>query len=223
MDSFPPDELLNIRTLLEELSQETLPEWERLAPHIQRVTAETGTLLFEQGEVYPFIALMMEGYIELLASDLHGGEWVISIAEPGQLVGSIPALRPAKMQPLLDLMPAYSQIYQEMTEGVSTYTARVIAPSVLIRVPFAELEAMAADHTEWGALLLRQVYLFASLKELRHREFLTLSPLERYERFRRDRANLLTVVTKRSIASMLGITPESLSRILGRLATRTRE
>ncbi len=57
-------------------------------------------------------------------------------------------------------------------------------------------------------------------KEKKELAFLKLSALERYEQFLRDFPGLIQRVPQYMIASYLGLTPESLSRIRGRLAHR---
>jgi CRP-like cAMP-binding protein len=54
----------------------------------------------------------------------------------------------------------------------------------------------------------------------RMESFVIMSPEERYEKYVRDHPNIIHRVPDRYIASVLGITPVSLSRIRGRIASK---
>jgi CRP-like cAMP-binding protein len=58
-------------------------------------------------------------------------------------------------------------------------------------------------------------YLFL-LRDQRESELLSLSATERYERFLREHASLGGQIPQHQIASYLGVTPVSLSRLIAR-------
>lgn len=220
---FTDAELAEIRLALESMAECALPRWDYFASQLVRAVLDEGATLFKEGDSWPYMGMVVRGYVELRTADDKGDSWVMSIAEPGQLVASPPALLPRGMTTMLGLFPSYSQIRQEFERGHTIHSARAITDAGIVVVPYATLEDLAETETEWASMLMRQTMLFAAGKELRHREFLTLSPLDRYLRFERDRGHLLSLLPKRSVASLLGITPESLSRILARLAQRRDE
>jgi CRP-like cAMP-binding protein len=72
-------------------------------------------------------------------------------------------------------------------------------------------EQVAVHHRLWNARMARRLI-----------ELMTRSPLERYRNFVREHPDLINRLPQYRIASMLGISPESLSRLRKRIATRAR-
>ncbi len=109
--------------------------------------------------------------------------------------------------------------------AVSGQPARVgiaaVADCIVSRWPFARLTALYAQDAEWqklGRLLAEQLYV---RKEDREITFLTQTPEQRYAALSQTFPAMITQVPQRHLASYLGITPESLSRLKARMAART--
>jgi CRP-like cAMP-binding protein len=100
----------------------------------------------------------------------------------------------------------------------SEYAIESIDAAEVLLVPRALLEGLMkenpplfmdilAHHRRWVALLSRRVM-----------ELLIASPKERYLRFETEHPELMAQLPLYMVASLIGITPESLSRIRRRLA-----
>jgi CRP-like cAMP-binding protein len=95
-----------------------------------------------------------------------------------------------------------------------------VTDCVVSKWPFHRLAALYDTDSEWqklGRMLAERLYV---RKEDREIAFLTQTPEERYGAFVEKFPDLAAQVAQRHLASYLGITPESLSRLRARLAAR---
>ncbi|HEY9258875.1 Crp/Fnr family transcriptional regulator [Chitinophaga sp.] len=99
----------------------------------------------------------------------------------------------------------------------SRFIYRALEPTTLLEMDYDVLEAVLKTHPEYEPL--RNFFLMRMLSEsLKMMEsFVTLSPEERYRNLLTERFDLVNRVPDKYIASMLGITPVSLSRIRKRM------
>lgn len=102
----------------------------------------------------------------------------------------------------------------------SRFIYRALEPVTLLEMDYDVLESVLKTHPEYEPL--RNFFLMRMLSEsLQMMEsFVTLSPEERYLNLVTGRFDLVNRVPDKYIASMLGITPVSLSRIRKRLHTK---
>jgi CRP-like cAMP-binding protein len=109
--------------------------------------------------------------------------------------------------------------------AVSGQPARVgiaaMTDCVVSSWPLQRLTAMYDVDAEWQKLGRKLAEWLYVRKEDREIAFLTQNPEQRYAELTRKIPELVAQVPQRHLASYLGITPESLSRLKARLAART--
>lgn len=100
---------------------------------------------------------------------------------------------------------------------VSNYSLTCVEDSVLVVSDMVSEGEMYLDYPELETMTRRmmEVYLGQTQNELA--QFFRLSPEERYKSVITNRPDLITRVPQHQLASYLGITPESLSRIKKRI------
>lgn len=99
----------------------------------------------------------------------------------------------------------------------SRFIYRTLEPVTLLEIDYDVLEEVLKTHPEYEPL--RNFFLMRMLSESLNmlESFVTLSPEERYRNLLSWRFDLVNRVPDKYIASMLGITPVSLSRIRKRM------
>lgn len=160
-----------------------------------------GVILLDQGQVPDFLFVLFSGSVELSAT--HGrSECAISIVQPGE---------PFTMAAVLTELPTLSQ-------------ARTIGPCRALMIPAPALrEAIAADHGFCHALLIEQATMVRGLvREISNQKLRTST--ERLANWvlhvstkAPANAPIQLPFRKRTLAALLGMTPENLSRTIASL------
>ena len=104
----------------------------------------------------------------------------------------------------------------------SAFSIEAVTESEYVAIPRATLERILTSHE-----LHTQFGIHHQLTNMRMTRrliaLMTTSPLERYLQFVNERPDLIERLPQYMIASMLGISPESLSRVRRRLAKKTKK
>ncbi|AOW14125.1 hypothetical protein LPB72_09290 [Hydrogenophaga crassostreae] len=182
--------------LLESAAGGPLPDWDQLAPHIALKALPAGATVFDQGTKHPYIYAVREGLIKLSYIDDNGGEWVKSFASEGRFFASIAALQ---------------------ADGRTSFMSTAIEASQLERLPYRILNELASRHLAWARAVQQMTMLFASRKEARERDLLTLTPEGRYRAFLADNPAMEKRIAQKDLARYLGLTPVGLNRIVTRV------
>lgn len=155
-------------------------------------------MLLEEGAAAADLFVILEGRLRATFS-VDGTEMTLGIFQPGEVFTSMESF---------------------MLGAPSEYMIEAIDPSDVLLVPRERLERLLredptlafdllAHHRRWLALLSRRVM-----------DLLVSSPKERYLRFEREHPDLMEQLPLYMVASLIGVTPESLSRIRRRLTPR---
>ena len=117
--------------------------------------------------------------------------------------------------------PTFAMSFGSAVSGQPARVGIMAVTDCVVSVwPFVRLTGLYASHAEWqklGRVLAERLYI---RKEDREIAFLTQSPEQRYANLVQALPDLIAQVPQMHIASYLGITPESLSRLKARVAGR---
>lgn len=100
---------------------------------------------------------------------------------------------------------------------------QALEPTRTLAFRFAEFNALATNHSELEALARRSAEALAIRKTRREYEMLALSAADRLNSWRAENPGLDERITRRLLASYLGITPVHLSRISAGVRRRSTE
>lgn len=111
----------------------------------------------------------------------------------------------------------YATSYAAMITGQpSAYTIEALEESVVIEIPYDLLKRLTRNSHAWERFVRVSVERLYIRKEERERELLYASARERYEACLRKYPGLERRVPQYHIASYIGVSPVSLSRLLRR-------
>jgi len=185
----------NLRKHLLQMARVPDGEWEVVRAQLSLRVLERGQCLARMGEVSHEYGWVITGIMRRFSLSAEGAEVVRGFVEPGGFVGS----------------------YRSMLAGLpSSQTIDALECSHLLVGDYGEFVKLYDRHPCWqelGRKLAEQLFL---VRDQRESELLTLTATERYERFLRDHASLVGRIPQHQIASYLGVTPVSLSRLIAR-------
>jgi CRP-like cAMP-binding protein len=183
--------------VLSALAGHEVPLPDDVLDHVCLVSLGKGQSLFEMGQTHPFVYVIRAGCLKTVYRQPCGEEWVQDFLAEGAFFGSVAALSGS---------------------GVCSYSCEAVEACQLERIDYAWIEQVAQHHPLWRLALLNGWKDYATRKEWRERDLLTLNPQQRYAAFVRQDPALAERVPQKELARYLGITPVSLSRIRRRLS-----
>lgn len=185
-----------LQKLLFDLAGVMPGDTEPLFAMTNRVSLEAGETFIRLGDVSRKLAFIEKGIIRSYTVKDNGDEATLFIRYEGQFIAS------------------HDTIIHRQPSG---FIYRALEPVILLQIDYDVLEDVLKYHPEYEPL--RNFFLMRMLAEsLKMMEsFVCKSPEERYRELVAERFDLVNRVPDKYIASMLGITPVSLSRIRKRM------
>ncbi|WP_143305536.1 Crp/Fnr family transcriptional regulator [Chitinophaga vietnamensis] len=157
---------------------------------------EAGATYIREGDTSRKLAFIEHGIMRAYTIKPSGDDATLYLRWEGQFIAS--------HDTIIQLQP-------------SRFIYKALEPVTLLEIDYDKLETVLKAHPEFEPL--RNYFLMKMLAEALQalETFVTLSPEERYLQLVNHRADILNRVPDKYIASMLGITPVSLSRIRKRI------
>ncbi|MDF2193784.1 Crp/Fnr family transcriptional regulator [Paraflavitalea sp. CAU 1676] len=162
---------------------------------------EAGEVFIREGEMGSKIAYVKSGLMRTWLCNEQGEELTLSITWEDLFVGSHDNI-----------------IFKQP----SRFVCEAMEPTSLLVMEYDAIETLFAKHPEFEAM--RHYFLMELLGAVvkRVESFVLLSPEERYRKLVTDRPHVVQRIPGKYLASLLGVTPVSLSRIRTRIARSKR-
>jgi CRP-like cAMP-binding protein len=154
-----------------------------------------GEALTQAGEVATCFGFVVSGLIRKLHVTERGRRVVRGFGQPGEVVG------------------AYASV---LSGEPSNLRVEALLETQLFVVEVSTLRELYTRHHYWDRLGRRLAEHFLLEREARAHELLTLNATERYARFCASHCKILPLLKSYDIASYLGVTAVSLSRLRSR-------
>jgi len=187
--------------ILRQFSAIPSQEWRFAASKLRPVTLNTGQALTRAGDIAEELGFVTEGLIRKLHVTPRGKLVVRGFGGRGSVVGAYVSM--------LTAQPSYLSV-------------EALEPTRLLVLRVRDLQGLYARHACWQAVGRRFAEETLIEREARAHELLTLSASERYARFCQSHRALLPKLRSYDVASYLGISPVSLSRLRARERARAK-
>lgn len=185
---------------LRKIIDQTLPisdaDWEIIIPHLTIVTFQANEFLLQKEEVCQFIAFVKIGACRCFFTNNELIETNLLLSAENEYI------------------TAYESFISQQTANISI---QAIEDSEIILLDYHGLQQVYKTSFYWnhfGRLIAEQIFIKS---KRRTEELLFLNPEERYLKLMKDTPHFFQKYPLKHIASYLGITPQSLSRIRARL------
>ena len=150
------------------------------------------SFLLRAGERAEWCFLLLSGLVREYYVDESGAEHTRSFIPEGSATGS-----------LLDLLSG---------EPAVTFI-QALEPTHVLAFRYADFDALSQRFADIGVIARRNAEALYARKARREHEMLALGARARHERWLAEHATLDARITRRQLASYLGVTPEHLSRL----------
>jgi CRP-like cAMP-binding protein len=161
-----------------------------------------------QGDRPTHLGFVRDGIFREYFLDSNKKEYNRSFCTKGDLAG--PYYDPQSVAPYA---PQSAPPYDPQSVGLSPVSVQALTPGSLLLIPLDEFRRLILTDTAWLKAAREMIHRLLMKKFEREIQLLTLSALERYDLFEQHYPQLLLQVPAYHIASYLGITPISLSRL----------
>jgi CRP-like cAMP-binding protein len=167
-------------------------EQDKLLKRLNSITVKKNEYFLRAGDVPQRIGFNVSGLMRLFYTDSNGTEFIKHFCMENTLAISFSAF---------------------LLREESKFSIQAIEDTKLLTVNYKTYREILDSHVCWQIVSRKLAELLYIIKEKREYELLMNSAQERYLQFLEDYPNLEERLNNYHIASYLGVTPESLSRI----------
>lgn len=151
-----------------------------------------GQFFIQEGQVQKKLGFISKGLVKYYYIDNKGNEWIKNFAIEGDFIASYGSL-----------------IYQ----SPSLYFIEALEDTSLLTIAYEVFQGLVSTSKIWGDAARKFTEKVYYKKEVREASFLKMDATERYLNFLKDYKHLINRVEIKDIASFIGISQVSLSRI----------
>ncbi|MDG0817188.1 Crp/Fnr family transcriptional regulator [Bdellovibrio svalbardensis] len=170
-------------------------QWLQFVRYLNVRNLKADEVYYSQGQKYEEIGFVVKGLVYNFYSNDKGEEFVKNFVAEGSTVAS------------------YMSVVRELP---AVYSCVAVEDTHLVTVKYSDLKKLYESHSCWERLgrLNAEECLFET--EQREQQLLMMNATERYELFMKQNAALANRLPQYLIASYIGVSPVTLSRIRGK-------
>lgn len=166
--------------------------WAEVTRPWRLYAVEQGDLLTRETQTERRFSLVVEGLQRLYFTTPGGGECTVAFVYP----------------------PDYSGVPDSFfLQTPSAYALEALSDGCILAIEYESLSTLMHRHRELERWAFRLVLHALKGRSKRERDLLTLTAHERYERLLHESPQIIRLAPLKHVASYLGMTPETLSRV----------
>lgn len=167
-------------------------EWQKLEKMGRLKKIKKKQVLIRPGDKVENYIVTVSGLLRMFYTDDNGNEFIKAFRDKNEMAAA----------------------FGELVLGIpAKITVAAIEDTEVLEVPYKEFQRLSKEHECWDKLMLRMLTEHFLYKEQREYELLLLDAAGRYESFKKFHPGLVNRVPQYQIASYLGVTPVTLSRL----------
>jgi CRP-like cAMP-binding protein len=186
------EELQKVFEYLKNLVQIEYKDLEPILGHFKKESFQSKSLIFSEGEQYQKVTFILSGLVKKYYLTNDGKEFIKEFTWENQITTPYASL---------------------LMNGPTTYTMEALEDTVLLSIDYSFIKSLMNQNPKWMELGKAFAEMHFLSREAREMELLKYNAFDRYMIFKTRFPNLLNRLKKQDIASYLGITPVSLSRL----------
>jgi len=183
----------SLEEAIQSRAQLSLSEIEPLLAETKRRDFVKGENFIQQGNSALSVGFVNKGLFKAFGTSSTGVEYIRNFCSQGYFIG------------------AYAAAIQSAPADM---TIEALEDSSVTEIDYKMLHQFFESGLNWQKLARTIAEFHYIEREQKEFRLLTLSALERYQLFQAENKHLLSRVSQADIASYIGVTPESLSRLL---------
>lgn len=166
--------------------------WPALAPLFRPEKMEKEDRLLQQGEVWKSVYFIESGIVRLFYANDEGQEYNKDFFVAGDF---------------------FWPVAPTAQTSASLFSIAALTKVTLLKASYSKFKSLIQEQGRWEALALIMAERLAERKVIREASFLLDTPQDRYSKLRKEFSPLIENIPDYHIASFLGVTQVSLSRI----------
>ena len=174
-----------------------VPEhFEQVLPHFQEVACKRGEQLLREGQVCSYVWFIVQGCLQVYVIDKNGNESTRELYVEDQWT---------------------TDIFGFQNQTPSREFIKCVEPSALLRIHYDSFQALASRIPTFAAIYKQILEVSYNNSVYRINTLMSLGALDRIKWLMEHKPQLTSRLSSRLLASYLGITPETMTRLKAKL------
>jgi CRP-like cAMP-binding protein len=169
---------------------------DQVMPYFEEMITKRGDYLLSEGEVCRYVYFIVEGCLQVYVLDKNGNESTRELYVEDQWI---------------------TDIFGFQNQTPSTEFIKCVEPCRLLRIHYASFQQLSAQVPQFAAIYKQILEVSYNNTVYRVNTLTSMDGLERLKWFHENKPRLMSRLSSKLIASYLGISPETMTRLKSKM------